>query len=79
MVKRLALDLSSGVDLRVLSSSPNWAQCWVWTILKKEKKKFVLFLQVKNVLKYIQILIAIRNQKRKGDCGSNQLNENISG
>ena len=40
LVKRLTLDLSSGLDLRVMSSSPHyWALCWVWSLLKKKKKE----------------------------------------
>lgn len=35
----LTLDLSSGFDFRVVSLSPQWAPCWVGSLLKKKKKK----------------------------------------
>ena len=40
--KRLILDLSSDLDLKVLSSRPHWVPHWVWSLLKK--KKFLLTL-----------------------------------
>ena len=44
LVKGSILDLSSGLDLRVLISGlrvqvPCWAPCWVWRLKKKKKKK----------------------------------------
>ena len=33
LVKHLTLDLSSGLDLRVLS----WTPHWIWSLLKKTK------------------------------------------
>ena len=40
LVKRLTLDLNSGLDLRVVSSGTMWAPHWVWSLLKKKKIKY---------------------------------------
>ena len=46
LVKGSILDLSSGLDFRVLISGlrvqvPCWAPCWVWRLKKKKKKKIL--------------------------------------
>ena len=38
VIERLTLDLSSGLDLRAVSSRPRWAPRWVWRVLKQEGK-----------------------------------------
>jgi len=37
-VERPTLDVSSGLDLRVVSLSPRWAPRWLWSLLKKQDK-----------------------------------------
>lgn len=38
-VKRLTLDLSSGLDLTVMGSSPHWAPHWAWSLVKNKTKQ----------------------------------------
>lgn len=38
-VKHLTFDLSSGLDLRVVSLRPALAPHWVWTLLLKNEQK----------------------------------------
>ena len=37
-VKRLTLDLSSSLDLTVMSSNPVLGSHWVWNLLRKKMK-----------------------------------------